>query len=228
MIWWGGGWSWFWKKATYNNKINITLCTYSISLFSIHCSRKYHHSLTVGLLVTEELLTFRGPFLPFLPPCDIIRLFKMIVCIKYQTCWKYSKYSCHIVTSYMCSRWTINSHYVLLCNISLMSGSSWATSYIMSNCRHRKKRKQLSLWSWLRLNSRDDTEKQSTLFPVVDTKNRLWLKMGTLDFSLQANCETLLASLDVHISKSEKHLVFSFLKKEMRRTMVKGFVKPDD
>ena len=37
----------------------------------------------MGLLVTEELLTFRGPFLPFLPPCDIIRLFKMIVCIKY-------------------------------------------------------------------------------------------------------------------------------------------------
>ena len=74
------------KKATYNNKINITLCTYSISLFSIHCSRKYHHSLTVGLLVTEELLAFRGPFLPFLPACDIIRLFKMIVCIKYQTC----------------------------------------------------------------------------------------------------------------------------------------------
>ena len=111
---------------------------------------------------------------------------KMIVCIKYQTCWKYSKYSCHIVTSYMCSRWTINSHYVLLCNISLMLGSSWATSYIMSTCRHRKKREQLSLWSWLRLNSRDDTEKQSTLFPVVDTKNRLWLKMGTLDFSLQA------------------------------------------
>ena len=137
----------------------------------------------------------------------------MILCIKYQTCWKYSKYSCHIVTSCMCLSWTINSHYVLLCNISLMSGSSWATSYIMSNCRHRKKRKQLSLWSWLRLNSRDDTEKQSTLFPVVDTKNRLWLKMGTLDFSLQANCETLLASLDVHISKSEKHLVFSFLKK---------------
>ena len=59
-------------------------------------------------------------------------------------------------------------------------------------------------------------------------KNKLVLKMGTSDFSLQANYETELASLDVHIFKSEKHLVFSSLKNEMRRTMVKGFVKPDD
>ena len=128
----------------------------------------------MGPLVTEELLTFRGPFLPFLPPCDIIRLFKMIECIKYQTCWKYSKYSCHIVTSYMCSRWTIDSHYVLLCNISLMSGSSWATSYIMSNCRRRNKRKQLSLSSSLRLNTSDDTEKQSTLFPFLTWWKTNW------------------------------------------------------
>ena len=91
----------------------------------------------------------------------------------------------------------------------------WSTSYIMSTCRHRKKREQLSLWSWLRLNTRDDTEKQSTLFPVFDiVKNKLVLKMGTLDFSLQANCETLLASLDVHISKSEKHLKCSVFSKK--------------